>query len=409
MEIRGFLKNLFKGKNKSKGMTVAETMTGYTPQFSAFGNDINASDIVLESIRLKADYFSKLTPRYIKTTDGVQVQIADHSIAKVLRNPNPYMTTADFLYKACYLREVNESVFIYPDYFMTRGGERKYTGMYILQPYSWRYYEYSDGTLAVGFFFNGDNSNEVIFDYSELIHWRKHYEGLDYDGGGKDKSKGDLLNTLQAYRQICESIAEAAKCACYFDGILKVNAFTQDEENIKKIRDNFVRDLRLGKMGVAVLDNGADWQDIKRSLAFVDEKTMSHFVDKIIYHTGVSKAMLSGDFTSAQETAFINRNIEPSAITFAQAMTKCFFSQWQQSNGSEIRIRPDALDNMSIEEANATMAATGAAGVWSKNEIRRMYGAPPIEGGDVYPRGYNNLDDNGTTETMPTGANETEV
>lgn len=406
MELRDFFKNLFKGREKKQPLTQASTMTGYTPQFSTFGNDVNASDLVIESIRLKVDYFSRLIPRYIKTTKGIQEHITDHTIAKVLRNPNPYMTTADFLAKACFLREVNKNVFIYPDYYNTVGGERKYTGLYILQPTNWRYYEYNDGSLAVGMRFGGQNSEEIVFEYADLIHWRKHFENNDYDGGaqGQPSNDADLLNTLQAYRTICESIAEAAKCACYFDGILKVNGFGAEDKKVQAIRDKFIADLRTGKTGVGVLDNGAEWQDIKRNLQMVNAETMKHFTNKILIHTGVSMAMLSGDFTPQQERAFINRCIESAAITLAQAMTKCFFSQWQQSNGQEIRIRPDALDNMSIQEANETMAATGAAGVWSKNEIRRMYGAPPIEGGDVYPRGFNNLD--GSSE-QPTGQGST--
>ena len=35
------------------------------------------------------------------------------------------------------------------------------------------------------------------------------------------------------------------------------------------------------------------------------------------------------------------------------------------------------------------------AGIFTKNEARELLGYPPIEGGDVMPRGYNEID-NGT-------------
>lgn len=411
MERRGWITSLFKGKTKSKPLTYAETFTGYTPQFSAFGKDVNASDLIIQSIRLKADFCSKLDPRYIKNENGTQRVMTDHSIAKVLRNPNPYMTTADFLYKACFLREINKNVFIYPDYYMTVGGERKYTAMYILQPASWKWLEYSDNTLGIRFKFEktGGAAYEVDFDYSDLIHWRKDYEFDDYDGGanGKPSNDADLLNTLQAYRTICDSIAEAAKCACYFDGILKVNAYGQTDEKVAAIRDNFIKNLRSGDYrGVGVLDNGAEWQDIKRNLKFVDEKTMQHFTDKILMHTGVSKAMLSGDFTTAQKEAFYERCIEPAVISLGQAMTKCFFSKWQQTNGSEIILYPNKIDLMSTSEKVSLISATNAMGVWTVNEVREMFGKPPVEGGDVRPRGYNNLDDNATNGGANNGGNQ---
>ena len=106
-ERRGLREIIF-GKKKEKPSQQAATFTGYTPQFTAFGNDVNVSDLVIESIRLKADFCSKLDPRYIKTENGTQKVITDTrlagGVAGLLRTPNAYMTMADFLYKACFLR-----------------------------------------------------------------------------------------------------------------------------------------------------------------------------------------------------------------------------------------------------------------------------------------------------------------
>lgn len=382
----------FIAKHKAKQYQKSALRYGYNLSFTAFGSDINVSDLVRESIRLKADFCSKLDPRYIRTTDNKQIVISDDNISRMLKNPNPYMTTSDFLYKASFLREVNNNVFIYPDYYMTIGGEKKYTYMYILQPTSWRYYEDDSGKLWVGFAFL-NIPHEVVFEYTELIHWRKNFESDDYDGGSDSVYENrDLLNTLQAYRTICESIAEAAKCACYFDGILKVNAYGQKDDAVKTVRDNFIKDLRSGKTGVAVLDNGAEWQDIQRKLTYVDEKTMKHFADKILMHTGVSMAMLSGDFTAAQKEAFYEKCIESDVISLGQAFTKCLFTQWQLSHGSEIVIYPNKIELMSTTEKNSLVANTIAAGIWTKDEIRSMYGAPPlVSGGDTIAQGYNTL------------------
>ena len=75
-------------------------------------------------------------------------------------------------------------------------------------------------------------------------------------------------------------------------------------------------------------------------------------------------------------------------------MSKCFFSTWQQTNGSEIILYPNKIDLMSTSEKTSLIAATNAMGVWTINEIREMFGKPPVEGGDARPRGYNNLDNN---------------
>ena len=409
-ENKNFFGRLFGGggQKKNKGMTTATRWGGYEPQFTNFGDNMFVSDLVLEAIRLKADFISKLDPRHIRTEGGTQKRIDESSISKVLREPNPYMTQSDFLYKAAFLREVNENAFIYLDYYWTKGGYKYFTGAYIIQPERWRYYEdEKTGELYIGFEFEG-RTDEVIFKYSEIVHWRKNYEDDTYDGGGKysRNEKRDVLNTLQAYRTICESIAEAAKCACYFDGILKISGYGEEMESIQKIRDDFISDLRTNKKGVAVLDNGAEWQPVERSLKMVDEKTMSHFEKRILRITGVSPAMLAGDFTSAQKEAFYERACQSGVIGLGQAITKTAFTKWQKSHGDEIICYANKMDLLSTGEKISLLSATAAMGAWSVNEVRAMFGQPPVEGGEARPRGYNSIDEGKPAESEKTPQNE---
>lgn len=407
---KNFFGRLFGGggtKEKKKYKSAAR-WSGYDPTFTTFGDNILLSDLVLESIRIKADFYSKLDPRHIRNEELTQKRIDDSSIARVLREPNEYTILSDFLYKAAFLREVVENAFIYPDYFWTKGGYKCYTAMYIIQPKRWRYLQDEDtGKLYIGFRFDGRN-DEVIFEYSEIIHWRKHYEADEYDGGGKysTEEKRDVLNTLQAYRTICESIAEAAKCACFFDGIVKVNAYGDEPESVRQIRDDFLDDLRNHKTAVGVLDNGAEWQDIKRNLKMVDDKTIKLFESKILRFTGVSPAMLAGDFTPAQKEAFYDRNIESGVISLGQAYTKTAFTDWQKSHGDEIIFYPNKVDLMSTTEKVQLLSVTNAMGVWSINEVREMFGKPPVEGGEARPRGYNSIDEGKPAEIIEGAENE---
>lgn len=388
------------GQKKNKNMQAAARY-GYDPEFTKFGDNMLVSELVLEAIRLKADFISKLDPRHIRNNGKTQERVDESSIARVLREPNPFMILSDFLYKAAFLREVNENAFIYLDYYWAKGGYKYYTGAYIIQPSRWCYYEDEQtGELYIGFKFEG-RTDEVIFKYSEIIHWRKHYEADTYDGGGKysQNESRDILDTLQAYHTICESIAEAAKCACYFDGILKINAYGEEDEKVQKIRDAFIEDLRTNKKGVAVLDSGAEWENVQRSLKMVDEKTISHFEKRIVRVTGVSLSMLAGDFTTAQKEAFYERCIESGVISLGQAFTKTAFTKWQKSHGDEIIFYPNKIELMSTTEKISLLGATNAMGVWSVNEVREMFGKPPVEGGDARPRGYNSIDEGKPAES----------
>ena len=110
--------DFFKKKEKTQTV-IAPTMNGNTPFYSDFGTDIYASDIVVDTIYCKATEMKKLQPRHImKTATNITVK-TDSSISRVLRRPNSFMTTADFLEKASILLELNKNVFIYPEYTLT--------------------------------------------------------------------------------------------------------------------------------------------------------------------------------------------------------------------------------------------------------------------------------------------------
>ena len=126
MIFTGFL-DLFKPKQKIQGLHYAPTMTGGAPFYTSFGENVYASDIIVQAIRCKANEFKKLDPRHIRTTNGAQEVIHDSSIARLLKRPNAYMTQADFLEKITILLELTKNVFIYPTWYKTKGGEKYFT------------------------------------------------------------------------------------------------------------------------------------------------------------------------------------------------------------------------------------------------------------------------------------------
>ena len=406
---RNWLVNMFKPKaKKQKSFNESVTMRGYEPNFTSFGTTVNYSDIVLSALRMKQRFFGKLEPRHIRNKDGKVSVIHDSPVAKLLRSPNAYQTTFDFLSQALFMRDIFDTCYIYPDYYWTNADEKKYTAMYILLPSGKpRVVDGENGNLKLCFTFDG-YSDEVVFDYDEIIVWKNNHEDNQYIGGGKygSNANADLLSSLEAYHQIKQSIAEASKIGCMFDGLLKVNAYGGDNENTKKIRDQFIEDVRNNKHGLPVLDNGAEYQQVQRQLKMVDTNTLAEIKQNIIIHTGVSLEMLMGKMTSQDKEAFYENHIEPCAISLGQAMSKVFFSQWQTSFGDQIVLYPHKVQLMATSEIVSIIQSTISAGVFMIDEYREMLGYAPLpnDEGLQRPRGFNNLDGKtppATTEETP--------
>lgn len=392
----GWLDKIFnKGKRpKNAKMNLNVTMNGYQPNFTAFGNNILLSDIIYSALKMKARYFGSLKPEYIRELEDETIKVKDSSVARLLRRPNDFQTTYDFLTQAYFMREKNDNCFIYPDYSKDTNGTKIYTGMYILLPADSPIIMQDDsGKLFIRFLFLNP-SREVIFPYEDIIHWKSNIEDDQFSGGGRfaSQANADLLNSLQAYRTSQEAVAEASKLGCYIDGILKVNGYSGDNEKVQKIRNEFIDDLKRNKSGIAVLDNGADYINIQRNLKMVDSATLKEIKENVVLHTGVTIDMLSGKMTKEERETFYENWIRPSAISLSQAMERVFLSQWQISHGDRIVIYPMDVELMTSEERFKVSDMLLKAGAITINEARRMHGLPPIADGNYRPRGYNNLD-----------------
>ena len=400
----GWLQKLF---SKAKPKNNAEynlnvSMKGYEPIFTAFGKNLNYSDIVLSATFLKMRFFGKLEPKHIRSKDDQTQEITDSSVARLMRQPNDFQTMYDFLTQAYFMREVYSNCFIYADYYISNANQRIYTGLYILLPCMQPIIQQDEsGKLFIRFQFVNP-SREVLFPYEDIIVWKNNIEDNQFLGGGKFSSmaNADVLNSLQTYQTSKEAVGEAAKLGCLIDGIIKVNAYVSDNEKTQQIRNQFIEDLKQNKTGIGVLDNGAEYINIQRQLKMVDSATLKEIKENILIHTGVSIEMLMGKGTQDMKDFLFENFIQPACISLEQAMSKVFFSQWQTSYGDKIQIYPRKYELMTIDQKIRLIQVTIPAGIYTIDEIREMTGYAPLpnDEGKARPRGYNNLDNGGVQD-----------
>lgn len=391
--IKGWLTNLFKPKTKkvNTGFNDAVSMVGYEPNFSKIGTQVLYSSLVLSAIQTKQRFFGKLEPRHIRYENGKAVTVTDSTVAKVLRNPNPYQTTYDFLTQAYFMRERDKTCYILIDRYKTKGGYWYNENLIVLLPSDKPELHEENGELFWVFNFDGI-IGQVVFNYADIIVWKKDIEDNQYMGGGRysTSANADLLNSLQAHRTITESVAEASKLGCMFDGLLKINAYGGDSKKTQEIRDKFLEDIRNNKGGLPVLDNGADYVQIQRQLKMVDGSTLKEIKENIIITQGVTIEFLTGKYTTQDKEAFYETHIEPAAISLGQAMAKMMLSRANEA----IVLYPHKVQLMATSEIVSIIQSTIAAGVFKIDEYREMLGYAPLPNGEgeARPRGYNELD-----------------
>lgn len=382
----------WKRKEKKTGLGYAPTMNGALPFFTSFGDSIYASDIIVQAIRCKANEFKKLNPRHIRYVDGSATLVTDSTIARALRRPTEYMTTADFLEKITILLELNKNVYIYPMYYETQAGERFYTGLYPLKPTQVQYLSDASGKLYINFQFA--NGYETTVPQSSIIHWRKDYGVNDYFGGSAFGGNDDagLLTMLQRYDQLTQSIAKALEVSCKINGILKYSTYDDDGTLDTRLKD-FETRLQNNDSGFLATDLSLDYTPLQRDAKLVDKETLDFFYQTILRATGVSLPILNGDYTKAQKEAFYEHAIEADVKSLGQAFTNSVFTEREISFGNEIQFYPNEINFMSMENKISALQTGLPAGLFMKDEARALLGYPPLPNGQgqVVAQGYNSL------------------
>lgn len=375
-----------------EGYDHAPTMSGVAPFYSSFGEDVYASDIVVQSIRCKANEFKKLQPRHIVIKGGMESVKTDSSIARCLRRPNEFMSTADFLEKITILLELNKNVYIYPQYYMTKGGERYYTGLYPLKPTAATYLVDKSNRYYIHLEFA--NGYSVTLPAADVVHWRKDYGVNDYFGGGLSGGNDNrgLMKALREYDKLCQSIAKAVECSCQVNGVVKWNSYLADEK-MEVQRQEFEQRLADNKSGVLFTDMKAEYTHMPRDIQLVDAETLKFFYDTILRANGTSLAILNGDYTKAQKEAYYEHALEADIKSLGQALSRCIFSDREESYGNEIVLYPNDITFMSMENKIAALQAGLPAGLFLKDEARELLGYPPLPNGQgqVVAQGYNSL------------------
>lgn len=388
-----FRKN--KDKNQNINLKYAPTSSGITPINLDYGSiNIYASDIVMQSIRCKANEFKKLNPRHIRTTDGMQEVISTSSVAKILKRPNAYMTQSEFLEKITILLELNKNVYIYPDYYVNNAGEKVYTSMYPLRPSEVDVLVDNGGRYFYKLQFS--NGYKTTLPIEDIIHWKKDYGVDEYFGGNGWMDKAGLQKAIGFYDTMLNNIAKALEVSCNINGMIRINSYLSDEK-VEAEQQAFKERIEKNQSGLLFTDMKTEYVHIPRDVKLVDSETVKFLYENITRANGTSLAILNGDYTKVQKEAYYEHALEADIKSLGEAMSRVFFSDRETSFGNEVILYPHEVVFMSMENKLSALSTGLPAGVFTINEARELLGYAPVEDGDVRPRGYNSLD-SGTQE-----------
>lgn len=356
-------------------------MDGWLPIYSQFGTNIYASDVVQQALKCIVDEMKKLNPTHIryKNSDPTPVK---SSVQDVLENPNPLMTTSEFVEKICWLLLMNYNAFVLPVYRTwtdeKTGEERRYyEALYPIKPTQVDFIEDASGRLFVKFWFW--NGEDTTVPYDDVIHIKYNYSVNSYMGGNElgQPDHEALLKTLELNEQLLQGVAKSMNASYAVNGIVKYNSYLDDNKINAQLQE-LERKLANSQSGFLPLDLKSEFIPLERKTQIVNEQTLKFIDEKILRNFGVPLAILKGDFSQETYNSFYSKSLEPLIKSISQAFTKKIFTSREKAFGNRIELYPKELIFMTVAQTLEMINVLAPQGGGYVNEYRTWLGLRPL-------------------------------
>lgn len=370
--------------------TKLQTINLPAAQFSAWTGNAYANDLYRAGVDAIARNAGKLKGVHVVTSGGQRTPADDRRINYLLQiSPNPYMTAYDLLYKLVTQYFLYNNAFAVLDW----NEQGKLAGIFPINYTNAQMLMDASGKLYVAFIFR--NGKKAQFEYSDLIHIRRHFNSNEFLG---DDNRA-LDTALEMAHTQNEGIISAIKNGGALRGLLKLVQTTKAKD-AQQIRENFVKDYLSvsNNGGLAILDSTADYIPLNNPAPQLDNGQLQATKDKIYNYLGISEKIVNSSYSEDEYSAFYESVIEPVAVQLSLEFTRKIFSSREQAFGNQIIFESGRLQFSSNETKINLLKELLPLGLLTINQGLEVLNIAPIEGGDKRLQTLNVVDANVATE-----------
>lgn len=384
-ERRSLFGMIFGTKKQTKiTETQLQMLSNYNSQFTTLSNNTYDSKVARQCIDRIATHCAKLIPKHIK--DNISNQIKGDINFLLQNEPNPIMSTFDFIYRTISMLYTDSNAFVY----IAKDKNGMITGFYPVLALNYDLLQ--DKTGNIYFQFKFVNGQVYTLPYIELIHLRLFYNQHDIFG-----TNNKILQTdLETAHTASEGIKNAIKTSNNLKGILKYTNSMLKEKDIKASKDAFVKDfLNLeNESGIAAVDGKAEFQEVNLKPITLDKEQLEQVNYNIFDYFGISEKIVRNNFNSVEWNAFFEGVIEPRAIQMSNAFTNKIFSYKARKEGHKIVFTANRLQYASLDSKINLIKVAGAYGLLTKDDGREILDMAPLGGeeGKKIIQSLNNID-----------------
>ena len=392
MEWRSIFKNIFGNNSNTKQpstSTEIEIIDGRKAVFTRYNGDFVNDPDVITCVDTIARNAAKMHPVHLSDFAGKKRREQDKISNYVAKKPNELQNAYKFYY------QVVSNLFFYNDsiIYVQRDENYKLTGLYPLDFSEGKFYEHQ-GKIWVKFKFG--RNKERFVPYSDCIHLTR-FNDLDGLVGG---SQRPLVKVLSFKHVLDEGIINAIKTTQSIRGVLKSTKSILKPEDVKKMRDQFVKDFMDADntTGIGGLDATTTFDPVELKPTVATAEQEKSIDNKILSYFGLNENIIQSKYNEDEWNAFYESVLEPIGIQMSLEFTDKIFTPTEKNYGHEIIFESNRLQYASNKTKIEILRYGG--NIFYVDELREVFNMAPLPDGegqkiliDQNHQQNNNIDD----------------
>lgn len=340
--------------------------------FTPYKGNYKEDPDVIKCVDTIARNGAKMHPRHIRNFSGKMENVKGNLYKLIAKQPNELQNAYKFYYQVIYnLMMYNDSIV-----YIQKDKDLNVTGLYPLDFRESKLYEYQ-GKLWVKFKFG--RSKERYVPYEDCIHLTRFVSENGLFGG----TTKPIIKALSIKHIVDEGIVNAIKTTQSIKGVIKTTKALLKPEDVKKMRDQFVKDfVKNGdKSGIGGLDATTEFTPVKIEPTTASDTQLKSIDDKILSYFGINDNIIQSKYNEDEWNAFYESVLEPIGLQMSLEFSEKLFTPTQKNFGNEIIFESNALQYASNNTKIQLLRY--ANNIMTQNELREVFNLAPREGGDV--------------------------
>lgn len=384
MQIRSLFSKMFgNDENVTAPQKSSEfiLLDGNKAVFTKYNGDFKNDADIRACVDAIARNGAKMHPKHIRNFAGKFENLTGNLYNLLAKRPNELQNAFQFYYQVISNLELYNNSFVY----IRRDKDLKITGLYPLDFSEGRLYEYQN---KIWIKFKFGRSKERFVPYDSCIHLTR----FTSDNGLLGGSTEPIIKTLSIKHVLDEGIVNAIKTTQSIRGVLKSTKAMLKPEDVKKMRDQFVKDFidNSNKSGIGGLDATTEFSPVKIEPTTANESQIKSIDSKILSYFGINDNIIQSKYSEDEWNAFYESVLEPIGIQMSLEFTNKIFTPTEKHFGHQIVFESNRLQYVSNNtKINLLRYANN---IMTVNELREVFNLAPREDGDVIMQDLNHID-----------------